>query len=44
MQITDFLNVLSCLISKIAEDIQCVICDDGSCFNIIINNFYNRLI
>lgn len=44
MQIADFLNVLSCLISKISEDIQCFICDDSSCFNIIINNIYNKLI
>lgn len=44
MDVLDCVSAISTMLVKAMEYIQCIFCQDSSCFKIIINNFYNKLI
>ena len=44
MDVLDCVRAMSTMLAKAIEHVQCIFCQDSSCFNIIINNFYDRLI
>ena len=44
MYISECVTAISTMLAKAAEHIQCIFCQDDSCFNIIINNISSKLI
>ena len=43
MYITECVTAISTILAKAVEHIQCMCCQDDSCFNIIINNISNKV-
>ena len=40
----DIIECVTTIFAKAAENIQCIFCQDDSCFKIIINNISNKVI
>ena len=44
MDVIECVSAISAMLAKAAENIQCIFCQDDSCFKIIINNISNEVI